>query len=321
MNSIEFLDQFDMNIDQLRVFVAVAERRHVTRAAEGLGMSQSAVSTAIKALERSCGVVLFNRVGRSIELSHVGRRFLPEAKAVLERATAARLFLENVSQTVTGAVSIAASQTIASYWLPRRLASFHDIHPSVRLDVTIGNTRQVEAAVLDGTADIGLVEGRTRSDLLKRVRVDTDRLVMVFAPDAATTAVRGPVDLASFRWIVRERGSGTREGLEDYMARQGKSLDDLQVFLVLPSNEAIRQAVEAGAGATIISEQVVADSLARGAVEAADLQLPDREFVLITHMDRQPSLAQSALKQHLAGTRGCDAGGADRSAAGGHSAA
>jgi DNA-binding transcriptional LysR family regulator len=272
----------------------------VTRAAEGLGMSQSAVSAVIKALESSCGLALFNRVGRGIELSHVGRRFLPGAKAVLERASAARQFLENVSQTVTGAVSIAASQTIASYWLPRRLAAFHEIHPTVRLDVTIGNTRQVETAVLDGTADVGLVEGRTRSDLLRRVRVDTDRLVMVFAPGSAPPGARGPVDLVAFRWIVRERGSGTREGLEDYLARQGKSLDDLQVFLVLPSNEAIRQAVEAGAGATLISEHVVADSIARGAVQAADLQLPDREFVLITHVDRRPSLAQSMLKEHLA---------------------
>jgi DNA-binding transcriptional LysR family regulator len=291
-----------MNLDQLRVFVAVAEHAHVTRAAESLGMSQSAVSATIKALESACGLALFNRVGRGIELSHVGRRFLPEAKAVLDRMSAARLFLENVSQTVTGAVSIAASQTIASHWLPRRLAAFHDIHPAVRLDVTIGNTRQVEAAVLDGTADVGLVEGRTRSDLLKRVRVDTDRLVIVFAPEAhgAAAGVRDPIDLAAFRWIVRERGSGTREGLEDYLAREGKSLDDLQVFLVLPSNEAIRQAVEAGAGATLISEHVVADSIARGAVQAADLQLPDREFVLITHVDRRPSLAQSALREHLA---------------------
>jgi DNA-binding transcriptional LysR family regulator len=263
-------------------------------------MSQSAVSATIKAFETSCGMALFNRVGRGIELSDVGRRFLPEAKAVLDRASAARQFLENVSQTVTGAVSIAASQTIASYWLPRRLAAFHDIHPTVRLDVTIGNTRRVESAVLDGMADVGLVEGRTRSDLLTRVRVDTDRLVMVSAAGGAGRDARGPVDLLTFRWIVRERGSGTREGLEDYLAQQGRSLDDLKIFLVLPSNEAIRQAVEAGAGATLISEHVVADSIARGAVQVGDLQLPDREFVLITHVDRQPSLAQSALKEHLA---------------------
>jgi DNA-binding transcriptional LysR family regulator len=292
-----------MNLDQLRVFVAVAEHAHVTRAAESLGMSQSAVSATIKSLESSCGLALFNRVGRSIELSHVGSRFLPEAKAVLDRASAARLFLDNASQTVAGTVSIAASQTIASYWLPRRLAAFHEIHPGVRLDVTIGNTRQVEAAVLDGTADVGLVEGRTRSNLLQRVRVDTDRLVMVFAPEADGAAVgaRDPIDLTAFRWIVREGGSGTREGLEDYLAQQGKSLDDLRVFLVLPSNEAIRQAVEAGAGATVISEHVVVDSIARGAVQAADLPLPDREFVLITHVDRRASLAQSTLKEHLAG--------------------
>ena len=187
-----------MTPEQLRIFVAVAERGHVTRAAELLGMSQSAASAAIKALEQGSGVRLFNRVGRAIELSPAGRRFLPEAKAVLERIAAARHVLENASQTIAGSIAIAASQTIASYWLPRRLAAFQEEHPAVRLDVSIGNTRQVENKVLDGTADLGLVEGRTESDLLRRARVDVDRLMLVVArthPDVAELS-SGQPDIA-----------------------------------------------------------------------------------------------------------------------------
>ena len=244
-----------MTLDQLRIFAVVAERGHMTLAADTLGISQSGASAAIKALEQTYGVQLFNRVGRGIELSETGRRFLPEAKAVLARADAARLTLLNISEAITGAIGIAASQTIAGYWLPQRLATFHEAYPAVRLDLTVGNTQQVERAVLEGSADVGLVEGRTRAELLKRSDVDVDRLLMVVGRDTPDPPelLPGVPDVTRVRWIVRERGSGTREALEDLAARHGVAFDDLPIFLVLPNNEAVRRAVEAGAGATIIS--------------------------------------------------------------------
>jgi DNA-binding transcriptional LysR family regulator len=290
-----------MTLDQLRIFVAVAELGHMTKAAERLGISQSAASAAIRALENQHGVRLFNRVGRNIELAQTGHRFLPEAKAVLDRAAAARGMLEDVSQTVTGSLSIAASQTIASYWLPRRLASFHEAYPAVKLSVTIGNTRQVETNVLDGRADFGLVEGRTESDVLRRATVNEDRMMLVVAnsyPEIPMTRA-GKLDIRALRWIIRVGGSGTREALEDFAHGEGVPPADLQIFLVLPSNEAVRQAVEAGAGATIISELVVARSLAEGSLRAVPVDLPKRDFAMITHRDRQASLAQMALKAHL----------------------
>ncbi|RWX69429.1 LysR family transcriptional regulator [Mesorhizobium sp. M4B.F.Ca.ET.089.01.1.1] len=292
-----------MTLEQLRIFVAVAERGHMTKAAELLGISQSAASAAIRALEQQHGVRLFDRVGRNIELAQTGRRFLPEAKAVLERAAAASNVLEHVSQTVTGSLSIAASQTIASYWLPRRLAAFHEAYPAVRLNVSIGNTSQVETHVLDGTADFGLVEGRTESDILRRAKVDVDRLLLVVASTHPKVAEhgRGHPDIGELRWIIREGGSGTREALEDLARREAVPFADLRIFLVLPSNEAIRQAVEAGAGATIISELVVGRAVAEGSLRSVPIDLPKRDFAIITHRDRQPSLAQMALRAHLGG--------------------
>jgi DNA-binding transcriptional LysR family regulator len=290
-----------MTPEQLRIFVAVAERGHVTRAAALLGMSQSAASAAIKALEAGSGVQLFNRVGRAIELSPAGRRFLPEAKAVLERIAEARHVLENVSQTITGSIAIAASQTIASYWLPRRLAAFQESHPAVRLDVSIGNTKQVENKVLDGTADMGLVEGRTGSDLLRRTRVDVDRLMLVVAKSHPEVGELSPgvPDISSLRWIVRESGSGTREVLQDLARRMSIPFDSLSIFLALPSNEAIVQAVEAGAGATIISELAAGRAIAQGSLRHVPLALPERDFAIISHRDRQPTLSQTALRSFL----------------------
>ena len=138
-----------MTLDQLRIFVEVAERGHVTRAAEALGMSQSATSAAIGSLESGYQIKLFDRVGRGIRLTDSGRIFLREARAVLDRASMARSVLQDLAGH-PGPVGIAASQTIATYWLPRRLAAFHTSNPRVRFSVVIRNTNEVENAVAEG---------------------------------------------------------------------------------------------------------------------------------------------------------------------------
>jgi DNA-binding transcriptional LysR family regulator len=298
---IEKIDDFAMTLEQLRIFVAVAERGHMTRAAESLGMTQSAVSAAVRALENQYGTQLFDRIGRGIELTEIGQRFLPEARAVLNRAATARSSLADLSETTRGALSIAASQTIASYWLPRRLTAFHGAYPDVRLHISIGNTRQVEQAVADGSADVGLVEGRTQHPALSRLHVDDDRLVLVVssAHPLPPICADGKLDLRALSWVIREEGSGTRDILEDLARREGIDFEDLRIFLVLPSNEAVREAVEAGAGATIVSEHVVARDIAAGALVPIAIDLPQRDFALVRHEGRYECAAQRALLEML----------------------
>jgi DNA-binding transcriptional LysR family regulator len=294
-----------VTLEQLRIFVAVAERGHVTRAAATLGLTQSAASAAIAALESRYGTKLFDRVGRGIELTETGRLFLREARAVLDRAALARAVIEDLADVPAGAVSIAASHTTASYWLPRRLATFHAANPAVRLNVVIRNTREVETAVVDGEVHVGLVEGPTQHASLVRQQVDRDRLVFVSAANRPPPlTAEGRLDLPAITWIIREIGSGTRRGLEDLAAREGLTLDDLDVFLVLSGNEAIREAVEAGTGATIISEHVVASAIAAGRLRSYPIDLPPREFALLRHRNRHAGLAQQALVAHLIGGSG-----------------
>ncbi len=129
------------------------------------------------------------------------------------------------------------------------------------------------------------------------------------APDPSTVADRPPLpidaggrlDLRAITWVIREAGSGTRRVLEDLAFREGLSLDDLNVFLVLPSNEAVREAIEAGAGATIISRHVVASAITAGTLTAIPIELPPREYALLRHRDRHASQAQQALAAHLTG--------------------
>ncbi len=292
-----------MTLDQLRIFLEVAERGHMTRAAEALGMSQSATSAAIATLEASYQTKLFDRVGRRIQLTETGRKFLPEARAVLDRTSMARSVLQELAGLPAGPVAIAASQTIATYWLPKRLAAFHAANPRVRLNVMIRNTHEVENAVVEGEVNIGLVEGPTQHPALIRKQIDRDHIVLVIASDRPPLPVNalGQLDLRAINWVIREAGSGTRRGLEELAVREGLLLDELNIFLVLPSNEAVREAVVAGAGATIISRQVVASAIAAGKLTEIPIELPTREYALVYHRDRHATLAQQALAAHLTG--------------------
>jgi DNA-binding transcriptional LysR family regulator len=145
-----------MTLEQLRVFVAVTERQHVTRAAASLNLTQSAASAAIGALEARHGAKLFHRVGRGIELTEAGTLFLVEARAVLMGAEAAELVLAELGDLKRGTLAVQAIQTIANYWLPRHLVAFHRAHPGINLRLTIGNTAQVVTAVHEGDADVGV---------------------------------------------------------------------------------------------------------------------------------------------------------------------
>ena len=284
-----------MTLTQLKIFAAVAESGHVTRAAAALGITQSAASAAIAALENLYEVKLFNRVGRSVELSEAGQIFLVEARAVLDRARLAQRTLRTLGGSATGHLDIAASQTIANYWLPRRLSVFHDRYPAIALNVVISNTRGVERAVVNGDADVGFVEGITHSPELLLDEVDHDQLALVVSAKRWPSLGVGGVDLAAVLWVVREPGSGTRGVLEDMALGAGLQWSDLNVALELPSNEAVREAVEAGAGATLISRHVVASALSAGTLRALPLDVPPRSYKMVRHRKRHASPARRAL--------------------------
>jgi len=292
-----------MTLEQLRVFVAVAERQHVTRAAEALNLAQSAASAAIAALEMRHGAKLFHRVGRGIALTEAGALFLVEARAVLARAEAAELVLSELGGLKRGTLAVQASQTISSYWLPRHLVAFRRAHPGIEVRLTIGNTAQVAAAVHEGTAELGFVEGRVDDPVLLRRRVARDQMVVVVGLDhpwAGVGQVRAE-DLVTSEWVLREPGSGTRSVFESALDGFGVASGSLRVVLELPSNEAVRAAVEAGMGATAISASVAAPSLEAGLLHQVQLALPERDFNVLMHAERYRSRAADALLAIIAG--------------------
>ena len=297
-----------MTLEQLRVFVAVAERQHVTRAAQALNLAQSAASAAVATLEARHGVKLFHRVGRGIELTEEGRAFLPEARAVLARIEAAERALTELGGLVRGTLSVMASQTIGSYWLPRHLVAFHAAHPGVGVRLGIGNTTQVAAAVRDGAAEIGFVEGEFDDAALMAREVATDQLVLVVGP-GHPWAGQPPPDIAALApgtgpapaWVLREAGSGTRSAFEAALREAGADPARLRVALELPSNEAVRAAVEAGLGATVISASVAAPAIEAGLLHHVPLALPRRAFRALWHRDRHHGRAAQALLALVSG--------------------
>ena len=280
-------------VKELRTFLAVGRHGSFSRAGARIGLTQSAVSAQSQRLEESLGFQLFDRVGRGVVLNETGRAFLPEAKAVLARAAAAEAALADMSALRRGRLAVFASQTIASYWLPRRLVDFHTAYPGVELAVEIGNTREAAQAVLSGAAEIGLVEGAVDEPALSQVQVGSDRLAVLVTPDHPWANRRrlDAKDLAGQPWVLREVGSGTRSTLEAAVRDMGVDPATLSVSMTLPSNEAVLAAAEAGAGATALSESVAYTSVAAGRLVTAPFTLPERPFRLLRHRERYRSRA------------------------------
>lgn len=294
-----------MTLDQLRVFVAVAERQHVTRAAEALNLGQSAVSAAIAALESRYGTKLFHRVGRGITLTQAGEIFLVSARSILAQAAAAQLLLVELGGGKRGTLVIQASQTISSYWLPRHLVEFRRQHSGIEIRVGTGNTAQVAEAVARGEAELGFVEGPVEDPALHSTVVARDKMVVVVAPEHPWAQKKSvaPEDIPRTEWVLREPGSGTRSEFEQALTGFGVPVKDLRVAMELPSNEAVRAAVEAGLGATALSASVAAPSIEAGLLHHVGLNLPERDFRVVRHAERFRTQAADAFLEMVAGTR------------------
>ena len=220
--------------------------------------------------------------------------FAAEARAVLARAASAETVLSDFAGLARGSLSLAASQTVGNYWLPPLLHRYQSLHPGIRLSLRIGNTEQVAAWVIEGIADLGVIEGKLDEPALAIQPIADDELVLVVGarhPWAKRRSV-APRDLRNTRWVLRERGSGTRAIFEDALAKFGLAATDLDVALELPSNEAVRSAVAAGAGATVISKLVVAALLKTRALVALDLPLEKRHFSILRHEERYLTKAE-----------------------------
>lgn len=273
-----------MTLEQLSIFIAVAEREHLTNGANAIGLSPSAASAAIKSLEAFYEIRLFDRVGRRIELTREGRALLAEARQTMAQVRNTEAVLSELGSLRTGSLDLAASQTIANYWLPPRLLRFQQRFGGISIRFEAANTDAVAAAVVDGRSELGFVEGNIDEPALSVSPIVHDRLVVVAAAGASV------ID-PDLRWIMRERGSGTRSVFEATMAQAGFDPARLHIALVLPTNEAVLSAVRAGTCAAALSEMVVEPFVRSGELQVLPIDLPPRQFSILKHRERRLSAA------------------------------
>lgn len=291
-----------MTLAQLRIFVAVARRLNYTRAADDLYLSQPHVSGQVHALEREFGVALFVQTGKRIRPTDAGLALLARAERLLALAEETGAVLREHRALLTGRLTVAASTTIGTYILPTVLGSFQRRHPGVALAMIVANSRAVAAAILAGDADLGLVEGEGRAHGLEGEPFADDELVVIAAPDSPL-AVRDrltPADLDGAPFLPREVGSGTREVVE---AAQGRAGVRLAVAMELGSTEAIKRAVAAGLGISVLSRAAIELELLAGRLIVLPVQGWDlhRQFTLLWPVGARLSPAAKALRSLLHG--------------------
>ena len=269
---------------RLQIFHAVAEFESFTRAGQLLHMTQPAVTSNVRQLEAHFNTRLFDREHNRIRLTAAGRRVQKYAGRILALYAEMDGSLREMTEDMTGTLLIGASMTIAEYDLPRLLVRFKQRVPEVNVRLLMSNTDGIVQMVVDNRIDLGLVEGPVHNRSLAVRRYDIDRLVVALPPGHAL-ADEAPIAFAALRGvplILREEGSGTREVFLDHAHAAGFSLDDFDVVMELGSPEAIKGAVSAGLGVTIISIATLRKEIELGTLRAVDLDPPiERPFSFV----------------------------------------
>ncbi len=296
-----------LTLRQLLIFTAVADTGSTTAAGERVALSQSATSGALNELESLLGAQLFDRIGKRLLLNDNGRALLPQARSLLGGAQKieSQFGLGSTGAATAPLVTrlrVGASTTIGNYVLPALIAGYSRTWPGAAVDVVIGNTRDIAAAVTRLEVDIGLIEGPCHEAELRVTPWLQDELVIVAAPTHALVqeGVQARVPLKALRqarWLLREPGSGTREAVEHVLLPHLHHLDgDMQPG----STEAIKQATAEGLGLACLSLCAVQDLVTLGRLVVLRTTLPrlTRRFYLVHHQKKRLSGNLQRLVAH-----------------------
>lgn len=285
---------------RIRVFHAVATHLSYSRAAQELDISQPAVSFHIRGIERDLGVNLFERVGNHMYLTSAGRILAEDTQRMLLLEEEAWIALTELKGLDRGVLVVGASATIGIYLLPEVLGGFREAHPGVKVNLRLGNKARTLERLRDNELDFGLVAGPMRdTDLVAEPYLE-DELVLIVSPEHRF-ARRPPTQAAELRretFLVRERGSGTQQLMEERLFQLGvEPADTMQ----LGSTEAIKQAVAANLGLSLASRYAIRHEIASGRVAqvATPMLTIDRQLLLVHHKDKRLSRAAIAFRHLL----------------------
>ncbi|GMQ91642.1 MAG: selenium metabolism-associated LysR family transcriptional regulator [Gammaproteobacteria bacterium] len=258
---------------RLQVFHTVARLLSFTKAAETLHMTQPAVTFQIRQLEEYFNTRLFDRTHNRISLTEAGLRVFEYAEKIIVLYGEMDNRVRELTGDVGGILMIGASTTIAEYVLPNLLGEFKDRCPGVQIRLKVSNSMGVVHMIEDNSVDVGIVESPvTNKNLIVEVCWH-DHLVFICPPQhpLAKKSVVSVTDLADLPYVCREEGSGTREVISDYLQKNSEQPGQLNISMELGSPEAIKGAVEANLGVSIVSRATVRKEVRLGTLVALPL--------------------------------------------------
>lgn len=271
-----------ITLRQLKVFEAAARLGGYTRAAETLHLSQPAVSMQIRQLEEQAGMPLFDQIGKKIHLTDAGRVLYHHAQSIIEKVQEAQLELEEMRGVRRGQLNITIAST-ANYFAPTLIAAFCQRHPEVKVSLDVSNREHILALLNETDKDLAIM-GRPpeASDLVAHPFMENP-LVVIAAPTHPLAGERAiPLArLAEESFISRETGSGTRMAAERFFDAAGTRMS---TAMEMSSNEAIKQAVQAGLGLGVVSVHTLEMELALGRLAVLDVEgFPVRRHWYVVH--------------------------------------
>jgi len=291
-----------LDLRHLEIFARVVQEGGITQAAKSLGLTQPTVSGHIQSLEREAGVVLLHRGGGRARPTAAGAILNEYARRIGEQKQQAQAALEAFLGLRTGDLSIGASTTPATYFLPEKMVRFREQHPSLHVALTVGDTRSILAALDEGRVELAIVGESIDPDRYRTKVLGEDEIVFAVGrahPWFAREAVE-PSELAGQRLLTRDEGSATHGAAEQKLADAGLRIGgEIAVVMHLPTNEAIREAVAHSDVAAFLPRACIAGRSADlHAVKIKGLAIA-RPFVAVQSLSREPSPAAKEFLELL----------------------
>lgn len=303
-----------MKLEQLRVFLAVAEHLHFTRAADSLYITQPAVSASIQTLEEEYGVKLFHRIGRHIELTDAGEMLQIEAQKILDQVELTAQGLRELNDLQRGGLKVGSSLTVGNYWLPHKISHFKQQYPGISIHCAIANAEEIVSGTVSGLFDLGLVTGEVKASLSQNLSVSMigQDVVAIVVGQSHAWFGRDRISLAEITdtaWIMREPGSGSRYMFERSLQGWGVDPSTLEIALILTTSEMIKAVVEGGIGAAALPRSIVRSELKLGTLKAIeivdDTNAPQHTYemtqpvILLRHQKRFRTRISKAFEEIL----------------------
>lgn len=298
-----------LNVHQLNVFVIAAETLNFTQTAKRLHLTQSSVSQHIKSLEVQLGVELFERRGRTLEITDAGQVLLPMAREIVDGSIRVAEQMELLKNEVHGNLIIGCNTAPGKYLLPTMLAKFHKEYPLVRIACQVLPTKQVQQSLAEGEIHFTLSNISEATTNSGEFQLYLEEPILLIAPLSHPWALEGeidPDDLFDGHFITREKGSGTYNNVRDSLLDVGIDIEKLDTFLEMGTSEALALAVEQGLGVGFVSKMIL-EKICPDRV--AVIKVRGLEIVQPIYLGRQTAYpataAQAAFWEYIrdAGTR------------------